>query len=186
MSFYNSILNFIWVLKPLFGFIADSYAICGSHRRAYLIIFSLVGSLSWLLLGFWVHTLAQALLIKTVVNVSSSFCNVVGEGIMVTASQKSSTNTKRRGSVLTDGCRESRKNEEEVVSYDSSKAATNVSIYLSLTSLSTIASSYLGGYLLNFYSDRQIFVMASLLPFMTLLAGLIAQDPQRVKSSTPR
>ena len=54
MSFYNSILSFIWVLKPIFGFIADSYAICGSHRRAYLVIFSLIGSAGWLLLGYWV------------------------------------------------------------------------------------------------------------------------------------
>ena len=88
MSFYNSFLNFIWVLKPVFGFIADSYGICGSHRRAYLVLFSLIGSLGWLLLGFWVVTLGQAMLIKTLINVSSSFCNVVGEGIMVTASQE--------------------------------------------------------------------------------------------------
>ncbi len=87
MSFCNSVLNFIWVLKPLFGFIADSYSICGSHRRAYLFIFSVIGSMGWLLLGYWVETLGQAMLIKTVINVSSSFCNVVGESIMVTASQ---------------------------------------------------------------------------------------------------
>ena len=58
MSFYNSILNFIWVLKPVFGFIADSYAICGSHRRAYLFIFSGLGSFGWLWLGYWVDDLA--------------------------------------------------------------------------------------------------------------------------------
>ena len=57
MSFYNGLLNFIWVLKPVFGFIADSYPICGSHRRAYLVLFSLVGSMSWLLLSYWVTTL---------------------------------------------------------------------------------------------------------------------------------
>ena len=69
----------------------------------------------------------------------------------------------------------------EEVSYDSSKAATNVSIYLSLTSLSTICSSYLGGYLLNFYSDVQIFRLAAILPVLTIIAGLIAQDPYSKK-----
>ena len=88
MSFCNSILNFIWVLKPVFGFIADSYPICKSHRRAYLLLFSIIGSLSWLLLGYWVSTLGQAMFVKTLINISSSFCNVVGEGIMVTASQQ--------------------------------------------------------------------------------------------------
>ena len=98
MSFYNSILNFIWVLKPVFGFITDSYSICGSHRRAYLVLFSLLGSLSWLLLGYWVVSLWQAMFIKTMINVCSSFCNVVGEGILVTASQQ----PKKKGSVLND------------------------------------------------------------------------------------
>ena len=54
MSFYNSLLDSIWVFKPVFGFIVDSYPICRSHRRAYLIIFSVVGSISWLMLGCWV------------------------------------------------------------------------------------------------------------------------------------
>ena len=65
------------------------------------------------------------------------------------------------------------------MSYDSKKAATNVAIYLSLTSLSTITSSYLGGYLLNFYSDVQIFRMSAVLPAMTFIAGLIASEPKR-------
>jgi hypothetical protein len=58
MSFYNSLLNFIWVLKPVFGFITDSFSIFGSHRRSYLIIFALLGSLGWFLLATWVTTLA--------------------------------------------------------------------------------------------------------------------------------
>jgi len=101
MSFYNSLLNFIWVFKPLFGFIADSYPICGSHRKAYLLLFSILGSFSWLLLGYWVATLGQAMLVKTLINVSSSFCNVVGESIMVTASQKpdASMNRQEQGAV---------------------------------------------------------------------------------------
>ena len=88
MSFYDSILNFVWVLKPVFGFVTDSYSICGSHKKAYLILFSIIGSMGWFLLATWVETIGQAILIKTVINVSSSFCNVVGEGLMVTSSQR--------------------------------------------------------------------------------------------------
>ena len=87
MSLFNSIINFIWILKPVFGFICDSYPIFGSHRKAYLIIFSLVAILSWILLGTWVTTLAQAILVKTIINVSTNFCNVIGEAIMVETSQ---------------------------------------------------------------------------------------------------
>lgn len=58
LSLFNSIINFVWVLKPIFGFICDSYPIFGSHRKSYLIIFSVVSMISWILLGLWVHTLA--------------------------------------------------------------------------------------------------------------------------------
>ena len=86
LQFYNSILNFIWILKPIFGFIVDSYSLCGSHRRSYLILFSVTGAIGWLVLGLFVKTLTGAMLAKTLINVSTSFCNVIGEGIMVETS----------------------------------------------------------------------------------------------------
>jgi BT1 family len=49
--FYNSILNFIWVLKPVFGFICDSYTLFGSHRKSYLILFSLINVLGWIIMA---------------------------------------------------------------------------------------------------------------------------------------
>lgn len=60
------------------------------------------------------------------------------------------------------------------MSYDQDKAATNVSLFLSMISLSTIASSFLGSYLLNYYTVQQIFMMSTLLPGLSLLAGIIA------------
>ena len=42
---------------------------------------------SWLVLGLWVTTLAEAIIVKTLINISTSFCNVIAEGIMVEASQ---------------------------------------------------------------------------------------------------
>lgn len=88
VSFYNSILNFIWVLKPVFGFVTDSYPICGSHRTAYMTIFSALNIACWLLMALWVDSLWQAMVVKTLINVSMSFQNVIGEGIMVEASQR--------------------------------------------------------------------------------------------------
>jgi len=67
-------------------------------------------------MAMWVKTLGQAMLVKTLINVSTSFQNVIGEGIMVESG---------RG--------------------NKSLTATNLSIYLSLTSLSSVLSSYLGG-----------------------------------------
>ena len=87
MALYNSILNFIWVLKPLFGFISDSYPILDSYRTSYMIIFSVVNIAGWLMMGLWVQNLWQAMLVKTLINVALSFQNVIGEGIMVESSK---------------------------------------------------------------------------------------------------
>jgi len=61
-------------------------------------------------MSLWVRNLWQAMLTKTLINVATSFINVIGEAIMVQ------------------------------ISKDKSKASTNVSIYLSITSISSIGS----------------------------------------------
>ena len=88
LSLFNSIINFVWILKPIFGFICDSYNIFGYHRKSYLILFSLIQALMWILLGTWVSNMWEAILVKTVINICTNFQNVIGEAIMVEASQK--------------------------------------------------------------------------------------------------
>jgi MFS-type transporter involved in bile tolerance (Atg22 family) len=102
LSLFNSVINFVWILKPIFGFICDSYPLFGSRRRSYLILFSLVGALAWILLGTWVSNLWQAILVKTLINISINFCNVIGEAIMVENSQIASTPKKDQSSDSSD------------------------------------------------------------------------------------
>ena len=102
--------------------------------------------------------------IKTLINVSTSFCNVIGEGIMVRSSQSSVTKN------IEDS-------DDSKVAYDSDKTAVNVSIYLSLTSLSSVISSYFGGYLIEaLNSNRKVFMISSFLPILTFVAGLITTE----------
>lgn len=61
----------------------------------------------------------------------------------------------------------------EVSQRQKSLAATNVSMYLSLTSAASIVSSYLGGYLLTLVSTRQMFLISAGLPVLGIVAGLI-------------
>ena len=77
---------------------------------------------------------------KTLINVSTSFCNVVGEGIMVTSSQKKSPARYSSSTIPKDEMSENVHTEGSEASYDTGKVATNVSLYLSLTSLSSIIS----------------------------------------------
>ena len=118
-------------------------------------IFSLIGALGWVLLGTWVSNLWQAILVKTIINISINFCNVIGEAIMVENSQilsapKKEPSTDSSDEVKSDSQRSS--SESSIANYDNKSTATNVSLYLSLTALSSLFSSYFGGSLLDFLS----------------------------------
>lgn len=62
---------------------------------------------------------------------------------------------------------------------DKERATTNVSIYLSLTSASSIVSSYMGGYLLEKVSTQQIFLISAVIPLFSLIAGIIQYEHPR-------
>jgi len=51
-----------------------------------------------------------------------------------------------------------------------------VSLYLSLTALSSLFSSYFGGYLLNFLTTPQMFIATSIFSLMTLVSGIIVTE----------
>lgn len=179
LSLFNSVINFVWILKPIFGFICDSYPLFGSRRRSYLILFSLVGALAWILLGTWVSNLWQAILVKTLINISINFCNVIGEAIMVENSQIASTPKKDQSSdssddVKSDSQRSS--SESSLANYDNKSTATNVSLYLSLTALSSLVSSYFGGTLLDYLSVQQMFCLTSVFSLMTFASGIIVTE----------
>lgn len=86
LAFFNSIINFVWLLKPIYGFISDTFPICGSRRRGYFLLFSITSILGWLSMTFLVAEIAGAIIAKICINVSTSFCNVIGEGVMVESS----------------------------------------------------------------------------------------------------
>ena len=47
IALYTSWLYLPWVIKPLYGFLSDTYPLFGYKRRSYLILSGLVGSASW-------------------------------------------------------------------------------------------------------------------------------------------
>jgi MFS family permease len=127
-----------------------------------LILFSITGALGWILLGTWVSNLWQAMLVKTLINVSISFCNVIGEAIMVETSQVDESDDSDSSF--------------SVAQYDNTKAATNVSLYLSLTACSSLVSSYFGGMLLDYLTVQQMFILTSVFSLLTLASGIIVKE----------
>lgn len=175
LSQFDAITSAIWIFKPLFGFMGDSFPIFGSRRKAYLILFSFLELSAWLLLSlpsviteFW-----QVIIVQLVINTSSGFINVIGEAIMVEISNFKIKNQSQITHIESVSESLSRARAESDYDRNSGKSSVkNVSQYLSLTAFSMLVFSFLGGYLINFMSVRQIFLINCLFPMMPLFVGI--------------
>jgi hypothetical protein len=98
---------------------------------------------------------------------------------MVENSQIASTPKKDQSSdssddVKSDSQRSS--SESSLANYDNKSTVTNVSLYLSLTALSSLVSSYFGGTLLDYLSVQQMFCLTSVFSLMTFASGIIVTE----------
>lgn len=84
MSYFQAVIILAWVIKPVWGFISDSYPIAGYRRKSYLILMSFVACLIWLVLGLMAnYNIAILLILITVSYMAYAFQDVVTDGLMV-------------------------------------------------------------------------------------------------------
>lgn len=69
LSIFNGIINYVWVFKALFGFVVDSFYIYGYRRKTNLLIFSILCTIGWTSMGFYVHDLTTAVITKLLINI---------------------------------------------------------------------------------------------------------------------
>lgn len=82
VELWHQIARTPWVIKPVLGFISDTFPIGGERRRPYLIAAGLTGTLAFLALGL-VNSAWTALLGMFLVESSIAFVDVVVDGIVV-------------------------------------------------------------------------------------------------------
>lgn len=84
MAYFQAITLVAWVIKPLWGFISDSFPIFGYRRKSYLIITSILAGTVWLLLAATkIYTEAILLSFITICYMAYAFQDVVTDGLMV-------------------------------------------------------------------------------------------------------
>ncbi len=84
MAYFQAITLLAWVVKPLWGFISDSFPVFGTKRKSYLIITSVLAAASWVVLGTLpVLTLGSLLLVISICYMAYAFQDVVTDGLMI-------------------------------------------------------------------------------------------------------
>jgi len=140
-----------WVLKPIWGFIADAFPVLGSRRRSYLLLAGMVSAAGWLALGTGVYgqSVEAAVLFLTLGNLGIAFSDVVVDGLVV---EKARQDDSLMGNLQ---------------SYSWGCRATGA-----------ILSAYLSGALIESWGVRPVFLATSALPLLVAVTAVIIDEPK--------
>ena len=72
-----------WCMKPVYGFISDSYPIGGLRRRPYMVIMSFVCCFMWIILPFVPHDEFTITLVMTISSAGLCFADVMADSLLV-------------------------------------------------------------------------------------------------------
>lgn len=158
LSFLGSITTIPWIIKPLYGFISDTFPLFGYKRKSYLILSGLLSSSSWLSMSYLVNNNNNnikyiSILLLTLSSLGIAFSDVLVDAIVVTKSK----NKKLSGSLQ--------------------------SICWTSSSCGSIISSYSSGFLLEKYGISWIFGLTALFPLITALVGLYIKDEKIINNN---
>ena len=84
----QSLVMLPWLLKPLFGFLSDSYPLAGTRRKSYLIIVCLLEMSMYLYISTIPRSPPLVIMINMVVVLSIVFKNILAEGMVVELTQE--------------------------------------------------------------------------------------------------
>jgi folate/biopterin transporter len=144
-----------WIIKPLYGFISDTFPLFGYKRKSYLVLSGLIGTISWILLANLdslknqgdTTVVTYTVFLVTMSSLGLAFSDVLVDAMVVSKSR------------------------------DQNKAGSLQTICWSASSLGGIISAYFSGYLLQNYGTTFVFYLTAVIPLMmTATAGLIKEE----------
>ncbi|KAL1536130.1 hypothetical protein AAHA92_28825 [Salvia divinorum] len=139
-----------WLVKPLYGFISDSFPLFGYRRRSYLVISGLLGALSWSLMATLVDNKYSVAFCMLLGSLSVAFSDVVVDSMVV----------------------------ERARGESQSMSGSLQSLCWGSSAFGAIISSYFSGSLVGTYGVRFVFGLTALLPLITsAVAVLVREEP---------
>ncbi|KAL3642006.1 hypothetical protein CASFOL_012821 [Castilleja foliolosa] len=139
-----------WLIKPLYGFISDSFPLFGYRRRPYLVVSGLLGALSWTLMATFVDSKYGVTFCILLGSLSVAFSDVVVDSMVV----------------------------ERARGESQSMSGSLQSLCWGSSAFGGIISSYFSGSFVGAYGVRFVFGLTALLPLLTsAVAVLVKEQP---------
>ncbi|KAH6768481.1 Major facilitator superfamily protein [Perilla frutescens var. frutescens] len=154
----SGISSLPWLVKPLYGFISDSFPLFGYRRRSYLVISGLLGALSWSLMATFVESKYSVAFCLLLGSLSVAFSDVVVDSMVV----------------------------ERARGESQSMSGSLQSLCWGSSAFGGIVSSYFSGSLVGAYGVRFVFGLTALLPLLTsAVAVLVREEPGQIHNFLP-
>ncbi|KAL3812603.1 hypothetical protein ACJIZ3_013871 [Penstemon smallii] len=139
-----------WLVKPLYGFISDSFPLFGYRRRSYLVLSGLLGAFSWSLMATIVDSKYGVAFCILLGSLSVAFSDVVVDSMVV----------------------------ERARGESQSMSGSLQSLCWGSSAFGGIVSSYFSGSFVGAYGVRFVFGLTALLPLITsAVAVLVKEQP---------
>jgi len=90
MAAIFGVISVPWCLKPIFGFVSDSYPIFGYRRKPYMILSAYVACFMWIILPFCPHDEFLLTFVLTMSSAGMCFADVMADSLLVTAAKMES------------------------------------------------------------------------------------------------
>lgn len=137
-----------WLIKPLYGFISDSFPLFGYRRRSYLVLSGLLGALSWTMMATLVDSKYGAAFCILLGSLSVAFSDVVVDSMVVERARGESQSTS--GSLQ--------------------------SLCWGSSAFGGIVSAYFSGSLVDTYGVRFVFGVTAFLPLITSAVAALVNE----------
>lgn len=157
LSIINSITILPLIFKPLFGLISDMYPIFGYRRKIYIIVCGIVESLAWIAMSFIDHSTLSAAICLLISTSCVSFSSSIGDAIAVQLNNESNQKKKKKTGI------------------------NKVFIY---RGVGLLISSILRALVVQYVSIKIVFLIASILPLLTIISGIIYLENKTVEPSS--
>ncbi|APB35266.1 folate/biopterin transporter [Gloeomargarita lithophora Alchichica-D10] len=139
-----------WMVKPLFGLIADGLPLWGYRRRSYLILSGILGAVAWGLLAVWVQKPWQAVTAITLASLATAMGDVIADSLVV----------------------------ERVRGATQSQTGSLQSLCWGTSAVGGLVTAYFSGALLQHLGTRAVFGITALFPMLVSLGAFWVQETQ--------
>ncbi|MEN9216497.1 MAG: folate/biopterin family MFS transporter [Gloeomargarita sp. HHBFW_bins_162] len=142
-----------WMVKPVFGFIADGLPLGGYRRRSYLMLSGGLGAVAWGLLATWVTQPWQAVAAITLASLATAMGDVIADSLVV----------------------------ERVRGASQSHTGSLQSLCWGTSAVGGVVTAYFSGALLEHLGTRAVFGITAVFPVLVSGGAFWVQETRRTE-----